>query len=262
MGFAWLFRGLVGLNTMGILNKKSGKNRDEGSSGPGWEIVYSGFVLILLCFFIMLSSFSTMEEAKIMRFVKSFANAVSILPGGVKFDSGSTVLPGSADMIDSKDEMAQIFSELEKLSENLKKENDITVAFSHKGLVMRLSDHALFDVGVADISPDAIPMLNKVGDIISATIFDVRIEGHTDNLPIKTVQFPSNWELSTARAVNVLRYFVETLGISSERLSAVGFSEFQPLVPNDTAAHRARNRRVEIIFLNDGRQSDPVKGLP
>lgn len=244
------------------MNKKDRKNGEEDSSGPGWEIVYSGFVLILLCFFIMLSSFSTMEEAKIMRFVKSFVNAVGILPGGVKFDSGSTVLPGSADIIDSTDQLAQIFSELEELSENLKKENDITVTYSQKGLVMRLSDHALFDVGVADISQPAIPMLKKVGDIISRTDFEVRIEGHTDDLPIKTVHYPSNWELSTARAVNVLRYFVETVGISSQRLSAVGFSEFQPMAPNDSPEHRARNRRVEIIFLNEGRQNNPVKGTP
>jgi chemotaxis protein MotB len=114
---------------MGGLNKKGRLNKDEKSSGGGWEVVYSGFVLILLCFFIMLSSFSTMEEAKIMRFVKSFVDAVGILPGGVKFDSGSTVLPGSADMVDSKDKLAQIFSELEELRENLKQENDITVAY-------------------------------------------------------------------------------------------------------------------------------------
>ena len=244
------------------MNKKGRQNKDDGSSGGGWEVVYSGFVLILLCFFIMLSSFSTMEEAKIMRFVKSFVDAVGILPGGVKFDSGSTVLPGSADMIDSQDTLAQIFSELEELSESIKKENDITVAYSPKGLVMRLSDRALFDVGVADISPQAIPLLKKVGGIIAGTSFEVRIEGHTDDLPIKTVHFPSNWELSTARAVKVLRYFIETVGISSERLSAVGFSEFQPMVPNDSREHRAQNRRVEIIFLDADRKNNPVKGAP
>ena len=247
---------------MVALHKKSRPNNDQGSSGGGWEIVYSGFVLILLCFFIMLSSFSTMEEAKIMRFVKSFVNAVGILPGGVKFDSGSTVLPGSADIVDSQDKLAQIFSELEELSENLKKENDITVAYSPKGLVMRLSDRALFDVGVATISPQALPLLKKVGAIIARTSYQVRIEGHTDDLPINTIQFPSNWELSTARAVRVLRYFTESAAISSERLSAVGCAEFQPMVPNDSPAHRAQNRRVEIIFLNTDRKDDSIKGTP
>ena len=248
---------------MGASKRKGRKNKSEGSSGGGWEIVYSGFVLILLCFFIMLSSFSSMEEAKVMQFVQSFNYAVSsILPGGLKFDSGSTVLPGSADMVDSNDKLAQIFAELEEISELQKKENDITVAYSPQGLVMRLSDRALFAAGVGAIASQAIPLLKKVGDIIARTSFEVRIEGHTDDLPIKTVQFPSNWELSTARAVNVLRYFIETGGIASQRLSAVGFGEFQPLVPNDSTEHRAQNRRVEIIFLNSDQKPNPTEGRP
>ncbi len=246
---------------MGASKKKGRIDKSEGSSVGGWEIVYSGFVLIMLCFFIMLSSFSSMEEAKIMRFVKSFVSAVGILPGGLKFDSGSTLLPGSADMVESKNALAQIFSELEVLSEDLKRENDIAVAYTPEGLVMRLSDRALFDVGVADISPPAIPLLKKVGDIIGRTSFDIRIEGHTDDLPIKTVRFPSNWELSTARAVNVLRYFIEIGGISTNRLSAIGCGEFQPLVPNDRNEHRSQNRRVEIIFLNSEKNSNPVEGM-
>jgi len=247
---------------MGALKKKGRKTNGEGSAGGGWEIVYSGFVLILLCFFIMLSSFSTMEEAKVMSFVKSFVEAVSILPGGLKTDSGSIVLPGSADIVDSSEELAQIFSELEALNERLKKENDITLAYSSQGLVMRLSDRALFEVGVAAISPQAIPLLKKVGDIIARTDFEIRIEGHSDDLPIKTAQFPSNWELSTARAVNVLRYFLETGGISSQRLSAVGFGEFQPIVPNNSMEHRAQNRRVEIIFLNSDQKPNPAEATP
>jgi chemotaxis protein MotB len=247
---------------MGASKKKGKKQNSEGSAGGGWEIVYSGFVLILLCFFIMLSSFSSMEEAKIMRFVKSFIDAVGILPGGLKFDPGSTVLPGSADMVDSDDQLAQIFAELEELSGRLKKENDITLAYSSKGLVMRLTDRALFEVGVAAISPQAFPLLKKVGETISRADFEVRIEGHSDDLPIKTAQFPSNWELSTARAVNVLRYFIETGTISSQRLSAAGFGEFQPLVPNDSIEHRAQNRRVEIIFLNSDQTPNPAEAMP
>ncbi len=247
---------------MGASKKKGRSNKDEGSSGGGWEIVYSGFVLIMLCFFIMLSSFSTMQEAKILQFVRSFVDAVGILPGGLKFDSGNIVLPESADIIDRHDELAQIFSQLEELRKHQKKGNDITVAYSPKGLVMRLSERALFDVGVAAISPPALPLLKKVREIIARTSFEVRIEGHTDDLPIKTVQFPSNWELSTARAVNVLRYFIEGGGIFSQRLSAVGFGEFQPMVPNDSIEHRAQNRRVEIIFLNPDQKRNPVEGTP
>jgi chemotaxis protein MotB len=245
---------------MGDLKKQKTKKASEGPDGSGWEIVYTGFILILLCFFIMLSSFSTMEEAKIMRFVKSFSNAVGIMSGGLKFDPGPVVLPKSADIVDSEDKLAQLFSELSELNEHLGKE--ISLAHSTEGLVMRLSDRALFDVGVATISPQAVPLLQKVADIIARTNFEVRIEGHSDNLPIKTAQFPSNWELSTARAVNVLRFFLDTDRISSRRLSAVGFGEHQPVVPNDSIDHRAQNRRVEIIFLPSDQKPDQVEGVP
>ena len=191
-----------------------------------------------------------MEEAKIMRFVKSFVSAVSILPGGAKLDPGTSVVPDSPDMVDNKSKLAQVFAELKALSDQFNLKDDIDISYSPEGLVMRLADHALFAVGIAVISPKAIPMLRKVGALIAKTSYNIRIEGHTDNLPIKNEQFPSNWELSTARAVNVLRYFIEASGIPSARMSAVGFGEFQPLAPNLSSDDRARNRRVEIIFLN------------
>lgn len=231
-------------------DKKSLLPKRDESFGGGFEIIFSGFILILLCFFIMLSSFSTMEAAKIMTFVKSFVRAVSILPGGVKFDQGSAIMPDSPDMVENKNELARVFAEMTALSARLDLKEDLEMFYCPEGLVMRLTDHALFEVGVAEISERALPMLEKVGAIIAKTPFEVRIEGHTDDLPIRTVQFPSNWELSTARAVNVLRYLVETHGIPSDRLAAVGFGEFQPVAPNASPDHRAKNRRVEIIFLN------------
>jgi len=242
----------AGCESESIMKKKNKKNflkRSDKSSGGGWEIVYSGFILIMLCFFVMLSSFATMEEAKVMRFVRSFASAVSIFPGGRKFESGMAVLPESADIVDNTDELAKIFEELEVLVGQSDFDDEISISYSPEGLVMRLADYALFDLGVADLSPEAMPLLEKIGAIIANTSYFVRIEGHTDNLPIHTEQFPSNWELSTTRAVNVLRYFSEVHRISQQRLSAVGFAEFQPLVPNDTADRRAQNRRVEIIFI-------------
>ena len=234
------------------MSKKSKKKllkRSDNSSGGGWEVVYSGFILIMLCFFVMLSSFATMEEAKVMRFVRSFAAAVSVFPGGRKFDSGLVVLPESADMVENSSELAKIFEELKVMTEEYHLGNEVALSYTPEGLVMRLSDHALFDMGVADLAPEAMPLLAKIGEIIAKTTYLIRIEGHTDNLPIHTEQFPSNWELSATRAVNVLRYFSEAHQISQKRLSAVGFAEYHPLMPNDSAGRRAKNRRVEIIFI-------------
>lgn len=242
--------------------KYDGLKKDEESAGGGWEIIYSGFVLILLCFFIMLSSFSKIEEAKVMRFVKSFVNAVSILPGGLKVEGGTTILPPSAEMVESDSQLAHLYRELKALVDRRHLERDVGVDFSPQGLVMRLSDRALFDAGVAAVSPQALPLLKKVGAIIAETSYEVRVEGHTDDVPIKTVQFPSNWELSTARAVNVLRYFIETYRIPRDRLSAQGFGEFQPMVPNSSSENRAKNRRVEIIFLNPKPLNRPTEAVP
>jgi len=165
-------------------NKNGSSKKGEKHSGGGWEVVYSGFILIMLCFFIMLSSFSTMEKAKIMRFVRSFANAISILPGGLKFDSGTAVMLSSADMVESRSGLAQVNAELKSIAGGLDLENDIAISMSPEGLVMQLSDTVLFDLGVAEISSKAIPLLKKVGAIIAKIPYEVRIEGHTDDLPI------------------------------------------------------------------------------
>ena len=231
-------------------NRKSGSNNSDDSPGGGWEIIYSGFVLILLSFFIMLSSFSTMEAAKVMRFVKSFVNAVSVLQSGYKFDDGTIALTGKEDMVNVRSQLAKVFNNLEELAQQFHLQDEIYLAFLGEGLIMRLSEHALFDQGSADISAEALPLLDKIGAIISKTAYLIRIEGHTDNLPIHTELFPSNWELSTARAVNVLRYFIKNHNIDPQRLAAEGFGEFHPLVANDSPENRAKNRRVEIIFIN------------
>lgn len=230
-------------------HRHDASKKGDGDSGPGWEIVYSGFILILLCFFIMLCSFSTMEEAKVMRFVRSFSNAVSFFPGGIKFESGSAAVPRSAGMVETRSTMAKLYEHLERLSDRFDLKDELEVLFSKEGLVMRLSELTLFESGVATISPQALPLLEKIGAIIAQTQYLIRIEGHTDNVPIHTFLFPSNWELSTGRAVNVLRYFIEHHQIDAQRLSAEGFGEFQPLVANDTAENRTKNRRVEVIFI-------------
>ncbi|MEE9537041.1 MAG: OmpA family protein [Desulfobacterales bacterium] len=241
-------------------NRKYNSKNSEGSSRPGWEVIYTGFILIFLCFFIMLSAFSTIEQAKVMQFVRSFANAVSILPWGAKFESGLSVLPESPDMVENKADLAKVFEELEALSARLDFEGEVNLAFSKEGLVMRLSEKALFDSGVAAISPEAYPLLGKIGAIIAKTAYFIRIEGHTDNLPIHTQVFPSNWELSTARAVNVLRYFIETHKIDPQRLAAVGFGEYQPLTSNNAQPNQSKNRRVEIIFIKQEPQQTSIEG--
>ena len=237
-----------GAEYMVMSSRKKGAGRNENPAGGGWEIIYTGFVLILLCFFIMLSSFATMEESKIARFVRSFVKALSIMSGGLSFEPGKEVVPPSADLVDLKNELAEIFKDLQNDTTSREHETDVSISISEKGLVLKLSDQTLFMLGSAKISPEFLPFLEKVGSLISKTAYSVRVEGHTDDLPIHTKKFPSNWELSTARAVNVIRFFVENCDIPAQDLSAVGFGEHQPVYDNDSPEHRAKNRRVEIIF--------------
>ena len=210
----------------------------------------------------MLCSFSTMEEAKIMRFVRSFSNAVSFFPGGQQFESGAVILPKSSGMVTSRSIMAKLFEDLEALSDRFDLEDEIELLFSKEGLVMRLSEHTLFESGVASISPQALLLLEKIGVIIAQTDYLIRIEGHTDNVPIHTAAFPSNWELSTARAVNVLRYFIQNHRIDAKRLSAEGLGEFRPLMANDTEENRATNRRVVVIFMRPDLQNPASEDSP
>ena len=240
-----------------MASKKFNHRQSSGdeSSGGGWEVVYSGFAMILLCFFIMLSSFSTLQEARVLKFVRSFIDAVSVLSGGVKPGEGSAVLNPSAPIVQGEHELASLMNDLKKLAEQEKIESEVLVSRLPRGLAMRLNDRALFDLGAADVSQGAENLLRNIGDIIAKTNYQIKIEGHTDDLPIRTARYPSNWELSTARAVNVLRFLQQHSHIAPQRLSAVGFGQYQPLHPNDSPAHRARNRRVEIIFIGGNKLS-------
>ncbi|MFW6099391.1 MAG: OmpA/MotB family protein [Thermodesulfobacteriota bacterium] len=232
---------------MGREDRKNG-SKSRGASSPGWEIVYTGFILIMLCFFIMLCAFSTIEKSKVEHFVASFNKAVSILPKGVKARPGNETRRSLPDIAREQGEMALIFQELQKAKDDLGLAQEFSFSFVKDGIVVRLADKALFDPGVAKISKEALRVLDKMGAVISSCDYPIQINGHTDDVPIRTDRFLSNWELSTARAVSVLRYFLDFTGISAERLSAAGFGEFHPIVPNETPELRAKNRRVEIIF--------------
>ncbi|MDD3345442.1 MAG: OmpA family protein [Candidatus Omnitrophica bacterium] len=130
-------------------------------------------------------------------------------------------------------------------------DKQIKLQMMEKGLVITVVGDLLFDSGKSKIRPEAYPLLDKVSEVLKDNMaqFDVGIEGHTDNVPIKLSGWKSNWELSTARALSVLHYLVKDQGISPERLSAIGYGEYRPVASNDTAEGRKQNRRVEIVIL-------------
>lgn len=137
----------------------------------------------------------------------------------------------------------------QRLQDELAK-GDLTVAMNEKGLVVTVLNQILFDSGKVQLKSASLDTLQKVGQVLNTQVPDqiVYVEGHTDNDPIKHSGFRSNWELSTARATEVVHFFVEKVNVEPTRLVASGYGEFQPVVPNDTAQHKAQNRRVEIVI--------------
>lgn len=120
-----------------------------------------------------------------------------------------------------------------------------------RGLVVEVPEAGAFDVGQADLAPEARAMLSRIATMLTALPNAVRVEGHSDTTPIRTPQYASNWDLSTARATRVVEFLVTTGGLAPSRLSAAGYAEFKPRASNDTAEGRARNRRVDLVLLND-----------
>ena len=127
-------------------------------------------------------------------------------------------------------------------------------------MVIRVSENLFFKSGSASILPEFLPVLNILGKTLQQVPNHIRIEGHTDTVPINTERFPSNWELSTTRATTVLRYFLDHFNFMPENLSATGYGEFRPVDSNSTAEGRFQNRRVDFIILNlNEMESEPVK---
>lgn len=133
-----------------------------------------------------------------------------------------------------------------------------------RGLVIEIPEAGAFEVGRAELVPDAERMLARIAAVVAGLPNAVRVEGHTDDRPIRTARFASNWDLSTARATKVVEYFITGAGIAPTRLSAAGYAEYHPRDENTTPAGRARNRRVDVVLLNERttKAEEPAGGLP
>ncbi|RJQ84846.1 MAG: hypothetical protein C4519_04320 [Desulfobacteraceae bacterium] len=222
-----------------------------GGRSGGWQIIYTGFILIMLSFFILLTSFASLDSSKITRFASSFSNAVNVLGGGKSIERSTTLLESEMQLLPKKDLVAQLFEQVRTISQE-EELDQISLSRSDQGVVMILKDNLLFDSARADLTPAAYPRLKKIARMIDRIPVPVEIGGHTDDRPIHTGAFPSNWELSTARAISVLRRMIEHHGVDPQRLSAVGFSQYQPLAENSSPENQAMNRRVEFVFLVEG----------
>jgi chemotaxis protein MotB len=193
-----------------------------------WQTIYCSLMLLLVVFFVMLISYSEIDKD---RFLK-IKNISRITPD---------VSPLSPDM-------HQAMQSLKQLAVNLGMNNDFSVIKTEDGFKAVVPNPVLFGSGDASLSEAVYSVLDGIIKIAELNQLSIQVEGHTDNLPIETAKFPSNWELSTMRAVNILRYLQKSSGIPPKRLVAVGFAEYRPSASNDTPEGRQQNRRIEILF--------------
>ena len=252
---------------------KKGGGGGEHENAERWLLTYADMITLLVAFFIMLYAMSVMNQAKFQQLAISVrsgfgTSAMNGVP--TPFDRGggmnatpsiiNSSKPGdtSGDQFIKDAKMRQDSNGLDKAYEAVKAyiaknglQGKMHVERTERGVVVTvMTDKMLFAGGQADLRPEELTLLDSVGAVMQQAVPQnpIRIEGHTDSLPIHTERFPSNWELSTTRATSVLRYFLAH-GIASNRLEAAGYADQRPLADNASEQGRAQNRRVEIVIL-------------
>jgi chemotaxis protein MotB len=248
------------------LRRPRRNSEGEGSNSPGWLTTFNDLVTLLMVFFVLLFTMGSVDTKKMQDFQYALQSGLGILEGG-------RMVSISVKETQPVDDMSHIMTQAEgkltkagggqpsgKWADPIRKlmEADLNIQVTHTRQGTRLSfeDKVLFDFGKAAINPAGFAFLDTIANALNKIPYAVRVEGHTDNVPIETRRFPSNWELSVARAVNVVKYFAEVSNIVPQRLSAVGYGESRPVVPNDTLPNRTKNRRVEIFLLTEGKEEN------
>lgn len=260
---------------------RRGHGHGEEESGERWLLTYADMITLLMALFMVLFSISSVNVSKFKTLQQTLKEAFSgqILPGGKSLEqagatanashvpsttSATTVMPFAAQGKQTLGGMSpgsaaaaraeqssfeRLKREIEQYAHSHGLSADVQTAIEPRGLVIRLlTDKLLFPSGQATLSPDAYPLLTRISRLIEIDkVHPVAVEGNTDNIPIHTGAFPSNWQLSTARASTVVQFLISA-GVAPSRLSAIGYAEQHPIASNSTTEGRARNRRVEIVL--------------
>ena len=241
---------------------KRRKAEVEEANRERWLITYADLITLLLIFFIVLFTFSNIDAKKFAGIAEALSKALGGGGGMVLEGPGPSVVAGapvSQERVETKFSLSAEAKEtlqLQKIKEQIEKYAKeqglaarVTARIEERGVVVSIQDTVLFPLGSADLTPQARVIVRKVGEILLSTDNYIRIEGHTCNLPINTARFPSNWELSVARATSVVQELLHTVNFPPQRLSASGYGEYRPIAPNDSEANRQKNRRVDFVVL-------------
>jgi chemotaxis protein MotB len=230
--------------------KRHRRRAEPAAHSERWLISYADFITLLFAFFVTMYAISTVDQKKLQKAVAAFQTAFpasNVVKDAAEVPRIATPKPAGVHPIDGALDLlkSRLAARLHQLDEDR-----VELNMDQRGLVVSVREAASFPVGRAELDPEAQNLFREIALDLVAIPNHVRVEGHTDDVPIHTVRYASNWELSTARATNVVAFFTEGVGITPDRLSAAGYAEFHPRVPNDSAEHRAENRRVDIVILN------------
>jgi chemotaxis protein MotB len=224
---------------------------------PLWQATYGDMMTLVLTFFILMFAFSSIDAQKYVQIANSLKGA---LGGNVGvLNTGTSVTPEGGMTAIAPPNYNQIMQQLASILDKTQTKENVEVRGDGKEIIVSFKEKLFFRIGSADILKEALPVLKDVGDVIRDQRLIIRVEGHTCDIPIRTARFPSNWELSALRAVNVSRYLIESIGIVPERVSVAAYGQYRPMVPNTSPENQARNRRVDIVITNINKNSSPDK---
>ena len=230
------------------------KKQPEGGGGSNWLCTFNDLVTLLMVFFVLIFTMGSGDSEKIMEMRHSVMRGLGLMGSVGTGSSGLVRGPPAARKLSHQEEedTSEVSDEIKDYVSNMSSAMPwIDASISENEVTISLEGSVAFEPGIADISAKAFPALKGIGKLINKIPNAVRVEGHSDNVPISTSKFPSNWELSIARAVNVTKYLIANANVSPLRLSAAGYGDSRPLHPNDTEKHKAKNRRVEIVLLRE-----------
>lgn len=216
-----------------------------------WLIPYADMLTLLLALFIVMFAMSKLDVEKMEKVSQQF-NIIFSGGSGVLEKNGTSLIP--MDNLPTlneqeEDKMVEIKQDIEKEIKSSGYSDKISVTLGEKGLGISIQDVVLFNSGKADVLTDVHPMLLHISEMLEGLDNDIKVVGHTDNVPIRTAQFRSNWDLSAMRAINVMNFFIDNGGLDPARFSFEGYGQYLPKYDNSTDEGKAKNRRVEIILI-------------
>lgn len=234
-----------------------GMVEDEEPTAPFWMATFSDMMTLLLTFFVMLVAMSTVE-------VKKFEEALSYFTGRRGLMEQDGLMPGIMGVAGETDvrEQARQYEDIARMVQAEGLSAYIDVDLTERGIRVTLVDSVAFAPGSVELGSPAREILRAVAEV-AASAPAVEVEGHTDDVPISTPAYPSNWELSAARAAAVVRFLIDQPGaLPPDRYVAVGYGEFRPRAPNDIPDGRARNRRITVLFRSEADPAPPIPPYP